>query len=192
MEPQVGGPPARYLFFVSGIVGLAVGLGIEWYRLILLDPVVGSENVASWIVDVRTAVLVGSVAVVIYGLVIEGLFGNAVGYVLIGAMLAQWGVPSMMLLEAVAGGLRSSFGYFVLVFSGLHVLIAGSVAVVFTYQGWERLAIETDDAASAATDIQESATEQKKPADTNGSAPSETTKSDEQLTDDREKNDDER
>lgn len=131
---DTGGPLARYLLVVSGLVGLTAGLGIEWYRLILVDPIVGGGDVPDWLETLRTALLAGSIAVFIYGLVIEELFEAALGYVVIGGLLAQWGLAMMVLLEGTAGGLRSMFGYFVLVFGALHVVIAGTVAVTYALE----------------------------------------------------------
>lgn len=136
MNEQNDGKIARHLLFVSGLIGITIGLGIEWYRLILLDPVFGGGEIPTVVGDLQSALLVGSTVVIIYGLVIENLFGELIGYILTGAVFAQWGLPTMMLLETTAGGIRNLFGYFVLIFGGLHVLIAASVAISYTYWEW--------------------------------------------------------
>lgn len=125
-----------HILRVSGFSGLSVGFGIEVYIALLRDPIIygGSEPIPGWLSALSIPLLVGSLAVLFYGEVMNDVFHGWVDLVTLCALGGQWGVPAGIYLAATTGGgnpvaLAIPIGY------GFHTLAAGAVTVAYLRRG---------------------------------------------------------
>lgn len=100
-----------HLLIFSGFMGLAVGFGLELYRLALLDQVLGTGVAPDWLRAARFTLLVGSIAVVLFGLYLDVLFDGWLDVVVIGLLIGQWGLPISHYLETAHGGPGNLYGF---------------------------------------------------------------------------------
>ncbi|MDG5821808.1 hypothetical protein [Natronococcus sp. A-GB7] len=125
-----------YILRASGFVGLAAGFGIEFYIALLRDPILyeGAHSIPSWLSAISVPLLIGSVAVLIYGVVLNEIFKGWVDLVTICALGGQWGVPLGIYLSASTGA-GNPIALLVPVGYGLHALAAIAVAVAYLRRG---------------------------------------------------------
>lgn len=113
----------------SGFLGVAGSFGLRLTEELLRDPIVyGVSRPPEWIDPIGLALFSGSVAVVLYALVLDDLFAGWGDVVAVAALLAQWGLPVGTLL--VAEQLSSPYLQLLVHASALlHVLVAFVVSV---------------------------------------------------------------
>lgn len=113
----------------SGFLGIATVFAARLASELLRDPIVYGVRVPpDWVDPVTTALFVGSVAVVLYALVLDDAFSGWADLVSIGAVTSQWGFPLGVYLtsEPVASPYVQLF---LEATALLHVLVALAVAV---------------------------------------------------------------
>lgn len=117
------------LLAASGFLGVAWSFGLRMIEELHLDPIIaGVARPPEWIDPVAFALFAGSVAVVLYAMVLDDLFHGWGDLVAVAALLAQWGLPAGMLL--VAEQLSSPHLQLLVHASALlHVLVAFVFAV---------------------------------------------------------------
>lgn len=123
------------LLAASGFLGVATSFGLRLTEELLLDPIVyGVSRPPDWIEPIALALFVGSLAVVLYTLVLDDLFAGWGDVVAGGGLLAQWGLPVGMLLvaEQLAG---PHVRLLVHASALLHALVALVVAVTVLRAG---------------------------------------------------------
>lgn len=120
-----------HLLVLSGLVGVGAGMGLELYRLAMLDPVVGTRTVPEWVEPARFALLVGSLVVFTYGMAIDDLFTDLRPIIGTCLVVGQWGLPLGIILDGRSGAASSAFGFLALASTTL--LVVGTLAFVGAY-----------------------------------------------------------
>lgn len=117
------------LLAASGFLGIAGSFGLRLTEELLLDPIVaGVSRPPDWIEPIAFALFAGSVAVVLYAMVLDDIFAGWGDFVAAAGLLAQWGLPVGMLL--VAEQLSSPYLQLLVHASALlHVLVAFVVSI---------------------------------------------------------------
>lgn len=118
-------------FRLSAVAGLLCTIVIELYRLLSLDPVLFTRlSTPAWIVDVRFVMLAGSVAVYLYGVLIERLQKQPLWLVLL-ALTAQWGLPLNLVFDERSSQLASPYRFLSLVSISLHFVVIVGIVWLF-------------------------------------------------------------
>lgn len=131
-NPRIGSQSTlANLLSLSGYVGLAVGLGLESYRLYLVDSILGTGSAPSWLISSRLSLIVGSVVVLLYARVLDDLFENWLDLVILCMLIGQWGVPIWSYVDATMTGPSSPTGLFIVVSAGIYTFIAAITAINF-------------------------------------------------------------
>lgn len=125
-----------HLLVFSGFLGIAAGLGLELYRLTLIDHVLGTGVAPYWVASARFTLLAGSLVVLLYGLVLDDLFKGWLDIVVISALIGQWGLPLSIYLDTTNGGLPSLYGFFGLACAGLFVSVGFATALNYGRRKW--------------------------------------------------------
>lgn len=126
-----------HLLVVSGLLGIATATVIAIYQALLADPVLldGQQRVPGWTTAVFAKLLGGSLAVVVYALlldhVLEGWFDLATA----AAILAQWGLPIGLALTGRDPG-SGPAAILVLASGTLHALVALAILANYLRRVW--------------------------------------------------------
>jgi len=85
---------------LSGLLGILAGMVIGLYQVLLRDPMVFGEAVASptWMVAAHVHFFGLSLIVLFYGLFIDDLFEGYKGVTTTLAIIGQWGLPLVLVL----------------------------------------------------------------------------------------------
>ncbi|MES3516262.1 MAG: hypothetical protein PPP58_01225 [Natronomonas sp.] len=118
------------LLAVSGLLGITAGVGLEAYRVYLADAMLGTGSAPAWLPEVRTAVFLTSIVVVLYAPMLDEYFSGWIDVASLALVFGQWGSPIGLLLEAHTGPF-SLFGYLAVVAVGLFTGM--NAIVVFNY-----------------------------------------------------------
>lgn len=124
---------------LSGFAGLAAGFALEGYRVLAVDPVLGSGVEPHWVTPARFALLATSMMVLVYSAVLDDLFRGWVDVVLLCAFAGQWGIPLFLYLDATATGLTTLYSFLVLACTGLFAALSVAVAVNYVRRSWPAL-----------------------------------------------------
>lgn len=126
------------ILVISGLLGLAIGFMLELYRQLLLDPVLlNGQPLPDWLEPARFLLLIGSLAVLGYGVAFKGVIEWGVGMFVLGALLAQWGAPVLVLAHDFLG-IASPVGFLALLTIGLHGIVAAWGAVAYSIAASDR------------------------------------------------------
>lgn len=130
--PEHGQVKWHRRLYTSGFLGLAAGFGLELYRLVLLDPIVGgAQSPPEWIAPARLLLIAGSLAVFAYASALEMVDDEHRDGLVTLVVLAQWATPATIYFAALLG-VASPAGFLLLIAVGLHVFagcfVAGSIA----------------------------------------------------------------
>lgn len=114
----------------SGFAGITASFALELYRRLLLDPVVlTGRDPGEWVASATLLLFFGSVAVLWYPTALAELDETGHGTFVVAALVAQWGTPLALSLDAFLG-LASPAGFLFLVVLALQVLLAGVATAV--------------------------------------------------------------
>lgn len=85
---------------LSGLLGILAGMVIGLYQVLLRDPMVFGESVASpvWMVGAHVHFFGLSLIILFYGLFIDDLFEGYQWVTTAFAIVGQWGLPLVLLL----------------------------------------------------------------------------------------------
>lgn len=126
-----------YALRVSGFFGLSGGFGMQLYLALLRDPIVygGVQSTPGWLTQASMILLMGSLAVLFYGHILDSVFRGWVDLVMLCALGGQWATPLGIYLSATmaAGG---PVGLLPLVGYGLHTLVALVVSITYLRRSW--------------------------------------------------------
>lgn len=128
-----------FILRLSGFTGLAVGFVVESYTALLRDPILygGAQSVPGWLGAIPTTLLVGSLAVLFYGTVLDDVFEGWVDLLAICAVGGQWAVPFGTYLVTTTGP-GSPAGLLVVVGYVFQALAALAVAITYLRRGRTR------------------------------------------------------
>ena len=85
---------------LSGLLGILAGMVIGLYQVLLRDPMVFGESIASpiWMIGAHVHFFGLSLIVLFYGLFIDDFFEGYKGVTAALAIIGQWGLPLVLLL----------------------------------------------------------------------------------------------
>lgn len=125
-----------YALRVSGLIGLTIGFGVQLYTAVLQDPIIYREAqlIPGWLSTVSTTLLIGSLAVLVYGQMIDEVVMGWIDLVALCAIGGQWATPigvylSATLTAGTPAGLLTLVGY------ALHALVAGVMSIAYARHG---------------------------------------------------------
>lgn len=121
-----------FILRLSGFTGLSAGFVAQLYIALLRDPILygGAQPIPGWIGRIATTLLVGSLAVLFYGNVLDDIFKGWVDLVTLCAVGGQWGTPLGIYLS-VTIGVGSTTGLLIVVGYSLQTLAAVVVAITY-------------------------------------------------------------
>jgi len=121
---------------LSGFAGLSVGLIIGLYQTVLADPMLfgGAQTVPRWLIGVHVHYIGLSLIVLFYSSYIDELFESYKSLVAVGAILGQWGVPTLLLLVIVTG--IGPLGIGILVSAIFEIAVVLSFTVNYARRGF--------------------------------------------------------
>lgn len=128
--------PFANVLSLSGYGGIAVGLCVEFYRLYLLDSVLGVGSAPPWLESSRFALLAGSLVVLMYTNIIDDVFEKWLDLVVLCILVGQWGVPLGYYLDATIGGAGSPYDFMVIICAGIYALVALVMAINYARRCW--------------------------------------------------------
>lgn len=138
--PSHGQPSSKSVFAniltLSGYLGLAAGLCLEFYRLYLLDSVLGIGRTPPGLETSRFALLAGSVAILMYARIFDDVFHKWVDLAVLCLLIGQWGVPIWTYIDMTVGGPGSPFGFFTVVSAGIFAIVGVLIAINYTRRCW--------------------------------------------------------
>lgn len=121
---------------LSGFAGISVGLLIGLYQTALVDPMLlgGAQDVPRWLVGVHVHYIGLSLIVLFYSSYVDELFESYKNLVAVGAILGQWGVPTLLLLVYVTG--VGTLGIGILASAVLEIVVVLSFVVNYVRRGF--------------------------------------------------------
>ena len=121
-----------FILRLSGFIGLSAGFVAQLHIALLRDPILygGAQPIPGWIGRIATALLVGSLAVLFYGDVLDAIFKGWVDLLTLCAIGGQWGVPLGLFLTATSGA-GSLAGLLTVVGYGLHAVVGIVVSITY-------------------------------------------------------------